>query len=197
MAEARDLVYISYSKKDKPSLEALKTMLMGMHLNIWDNTDIIAGGDWKEETTNIRNTARIAVLLISPDYLVEIEATSKDTDIAHEFDHIWTLAEAKTLTLFPILVRTCAYEESKIVKYYPKNNLSRPLDQLTAPNRGIELMKICKKIKATIDPVNSVYGRTTQVLNPLEGAEDNFYRDQTLSEQPTIPNQPSMSSAAA
>ena len=138
-------VFISYSHKDKKWLDQLHTMLsplvrMGA-LTIWDDTQIKGGDKWFEEISRALGTAKVAVLLVSPDFL------ASDFIAKHELPELQKAAEQEGLIILPILVRHCMVEDTVIAKYQSTNNLARPLKSLTSAKRDEELKKICEQIK--------------------------------------------------
>src|SRR4051812_37987123 len=66
-------VFISYSHKDKNWLERLQTHLTPLlrkdALVLWADTEIHAGQEWRADIGAAIASARIAVLLVTPDFL--------------------------------------------------------------------------------------------------------------------------------
>src|SRR5918993_2592769 len=73
-SSTRTKVFISYSHADKEWLDRLKRHLKPLvrenSLDLWDDTHIRPGDDWKQEIQNALDTAQVAVLLISADFFV-------------------------------------------------------------------------------------------------------------------------------
>ncbi|MDJ0841367.1 MAG: AAA family ATPase [Acidobacteriota bacterium] len=76
-----NLIYVSYSHKDRKWLNKLKQTAAVTGLNFWDDSQISAGALWREETQKAMNRARAALLLISPDYLASDIATKTELNV--------------------------------------------------------------------------------------------------------------------
>ena len=69
----RDSAFISYSPEDRKYLEELQEHLAyykrSSNLKIWDNTQIRPGANWQRETEEALRSTKVAVLLVSANYL--------------------------------------------------------------------------------------------------------------------------------
>src|SRR2546423_354718 len=69
----RSGIFVSYSHADHDWLSRLQTHLAphvrDEKLDLWDDTKIAPGVDWAAEIDQALGKARVAVLLVSPDFL--------------------------------------------------------------------------------------------------------------------------------
>jgi Leucine-rich repeat (LRR) protein len=144
MAE-RNQVFISYSHNDQEWLaqlqKHLKPMIRNQTLNVWDDTQIQPGAKWRDEIATALAAAKIAVLMVSPDFL------ASDFIAENELPPLLDAAEAEGLIIIWIPLSYCLYEETEIEKYqaaYPPN---QPLDSLSVTDQNRAWIKICKTIK--------------------------------------------------
>ena len=138
----RDRVFISYSHKDKKWLTRLQVMLKPLIRNgsvsVWDDTHIKPGSLWKEEIKKALGRAKVAVLLVSPDFLA--------SDFIVE-DELPGLLDNADVSVLWVALSACLYRETEIAKYQAINDPSKPLDKLSKPEQNDVLARICDRIK--------------------------------------------------
>ncbi|MEH2154339.1 toll/interleukin-1 receptor domain-containing protein [Nostoc sp.] len=150
----RNQVFISYSHHDQEWLtklqKHLKPMIRNQNLLVWDDTKIQAGAKWRQEIENALAVAKVAVLLVSPDFL------ASDFIADNELPPLLDAAEAQGLTIIWIPLSFSSYEETEIEKYQSAHPPNQPLDSLNSAQENKAWMDICKKIKAAAVPQQKI-----------------------------------------
>jgi TIR domain len=143
---ARDKVFISYSHKDRDWLDKLQIVLKPLirkgTISIWDDTQVQAGDQWRNQIAEALGNARVAVLLVSPDFL------ASDFIADHELPPLLRGAQDGGLRILWVLIRDCLFSETEIADYQAAHDLSRALAKLTSAEVDTALVEIAKKIKA-------------------------------------------------
>lgn len=144
----RDQVFFSYSHKDKKWLElfraTLKPFVRANQFSVWDDTKIKAGDIWRDEIKQALASAKVAVLLVSLNFL------NSDFIAENELPPLLEAAQNEGLKILLVIVGHSLVDETEIGRYQAVNDPSRPLASITAASREKEIVRICREIKAAV-----------------------------------------------
>ena len=189
----RDKVFISYSRKDEKWLHRVESMLQplvskGKIITWVDRKDIRPGDPWDEEIKKALAAAKIAVLLVSEQFLASEYITKV------ELPAILDAAKKKECTLFWILIRDCLYEEYGLKELQAAHDLKQPLQDLKPSNVNKVLTGIAREISRVyteqmpiVSPAKSKQIKILSITaspDDVDGADDIFYEQ----EQDTLLN---------
>lgn len=143
-SRARDRVFISYSHVDREWRERLRTMFepfcRARNIPVWDDTEIRSGDRWEDEIKKGLASAKVAVLLVSPDFLNSKYVSER------ELPSLLKAAEHEGLRILCVVVRHSAVNETGLGVYQAANDPSAPLDSLSPSDAEKELLSICGRI---------------------------------------------------
>jgi len=143
----RSKVLISYSQTDVRFLRQLQTHLKPYQrealMDYWDDTRIAAGADWREEIRQAIATAKVAVLLMSSDFL------ASDFIAENELPPLLAAAKEQGVTILPVLVQPCAYDVMGLSKFQAvrvPNIPFKSVSEMSAPQRNKLWVQVAKDI---------------------------------------------------
>lgn len=104
----RTKVFISYSHKDEFWKDRLMTHLAVLEfeglLHVWADTRIEAGEDWYERIQSAMDDSRVAVLLVSPDFIASKFIRNE------EVPRLLKLHAENDMLILPLIARPCAWQ---------------------------------------------------------------------------------------
>jgi len=142
--EGRSQVFICYSHKDEEWLDKLNKMLVPIkrkeQIDVWSDKRIDAGAKWKEEIKKALANAKIAVLLVSDDFL------ASEFIAENELPPILDAAKEGDLRIIWIYLRHCLFEETAIGKYQAGHTPLDPIEEMKSFEQQKVFKSICKSI---------------------------------------------------
>jgi predicted nucleotide-binding protein len=146
----RTEIFISYSHADdekyiKKLHVHLDPLKRKNKIVLWDDTMIKPGQKWREEIQSALNRAKIAILMVSPDFLASPFVND------NELPKILGAAEKDGLTIVWIPVSSSAYRDTVIEPYQAVINPGKPLDKMNSGELNDALLKVYEAIKQVVE----------------------------------------------
>ncbi len=102
------LIFISYSHKDEEEKEKLLSHLGVLQrdglIGLWSDDQIGAGDDWEQEMKTAMDQAKVAILLITANFLTSNFNLDKEVPV------LLQRRKDEELTVFPVIARACAWK---------------------------------------------------------------------------------------
>jgi TIR domain/NACHT domain len=149
-------VFISYSHKDgkwmRLFVQHLASLEREKRLTVWSDAKLAAGVEWFDEIEKALKNAKVAILLLSVDFL------TSDFILNEEVPRLLRRRAQDGLHLVPVILRTCPWQEVGWLQPL----LIRPLGAKTlASFRGKEAQEV--EVVKVVKEVLSLVGGATQV----------------------------------
>jgi mRNA-degrading endonuclease RelE of RelBE toxin-antitoxin system len=140
-------LFISYSHNDEKWMKELKKFLKPLADNdlvdVWDDTRIKPGENWREKIENALKEARLAVLLVSQDFL------NSEFISNNELPRLLQAAENNGVKILWISVGSSTVNDTPIAQYQALHK-HPPLETLTGPEVNAKLLSIYEEIKSAV-----------------------------------------------
>jgi len=144
----RDQLFISYSHVDRQWVDRLQTMirpLVRSHgLRLWDDSQIQPGDKWREEIETALAAAKVALLLVSSDFLASEFVTNS------ELPQLLTAEEEEGLRILWVPLRPSLVRRTPIDAYQALLDPGRPLAAMNPVEQEQALVKIAFAIEKAL-----------------------------------------------
>ncbi len=142
-------VFISYSHADRKWLDRLLRHLRPLvregYIQVFSDTNIRTGADWRREIQMALDSASVAVLLISADFL------ASDFIIDQELPRLLTGAASRGTIIMPVIVAPSLYETvPSLSQFQAANPPSRPLSAMRATEWNQVLVDLAREIHRVV-----------------------------------------------
>jgi len=141
----RDQLFISYSHVDRDWVARLQKMIRPLvrseTLRLWDDSQIPAGAKWKVEIEKALASAKVALLLVSDDFLASEFVINK------ELPPLLRAAEEEGLCILWVCLSPCFYEATSIHDYQAVLPPGEPLEAMGPVQQKMALKTIAGAIR--------------------------------------------------
>jgi mRNA-degrading endonuclease RelE of RelBE toxin-antitoxin system len=141
-------VFISYCHKDAEWLLKLRMFLRPLEdrglMRVWDDRDIKPGSEWLEDIRRSLGAARVAVFLITQNFLNSEFIREK------ELPALLEKAKAGGCLVFWIAVSASTVEDSEIARFQAANDPNLPLDKLSEADQNGVFKSLYDRMKEVV-----------------------------------------------
>ncbi len=154
-SKSRNKIFISYSHRDSDWLKKLQIYLKPLErrglIDRWDDTRIKPGMPWRDEIKKAVDSAQIAVLLVSSNFL------ASDFIDENELPPLLKAAENEGALILSIILNTCKalFELSELEQFQTVNLPSQPLSSMTENGHGEVFDSLVKTILDILPPAST------------------------------------------
>lgn len=149
MPVTRHRVFVSYSHRDRRHLNRLQVHLRPIEreglIDLWDDTRLTPGSQWRREIASAVTMAKVAVLLVSADFL------ASPFIVENELPPILKAAHADGATVLPVIVGACRFTSvHELAAFQAVNDPSRPVAVLPVAERERVWVRVAESVEATL-----------------------------------------------
>jgi len=142
------MIFVSYSHRDKEWCARFKAMAKPLEryagASFWSDADIKPGEKWPDKIRNALDSATIAVLLVSVDFL------ASEFIFKEELPRILKASEKGSLQVLWILLSPCHYKLTGLRDIHAVTDVSAPLNSMGQFGYQSALLTLCDRIDEII-----------------------------------------------
>lgn len=145
----RSQVFICYSHADKQWLDRLHVHLKPLErqgaVTRWDDTLISPGSKWRDEIQTAITAAKVAILLISADFL------ASDFITTNELPPLLEAAEREGAVILPVILSPCRFGQTETLSQFQAvNPPSEPLVSMRKNRRESVMVKVANAVATAL-----------------------------------------------
>jgi TIR domain len=148
--QKRDKVFVSYSHLDKEHLTDIQRHFKPFlsQIDFWDDSKIQPGQKWKDEIKNAINQTKVAILLVSTDFLgSEFIATD-------ELPPLLKAAEENGAVILILILKPCLFEEfDELNKFQALNPPSKPVIKMDYTEKEDLFVNLVRQTKRILNEI--------------------------------------------
>jgi hypothetical protein len=140
-----ETIFVSYSHRDQRWLSRLQVHLRPLErrlrVHVWADTQLKAGDEWRTEIRESLDKARVAILLVTPDFI------ASDFIYDNELPPLLSAAESKGTLIVPIIIGYSQFENIKeLSRFQAANDPKAPLIDLSRGKQERILKQVADRI---------------------------------------------------
>jgi len=146
-------IFISYSHNDREYLDRLLIHLKPLEkeglIDVWADTRLKAGDQWRVEIKKALDRASVAILLVSADFL------ASDFITENELPPLLRKAQEQGTRIIPVILKPCRFARDKNLQQFQAfNNPSETVVRMTAGKQeklydalAAEVERLCTNVE--------------------------------------------------
>jgi serine/threonine protein kinase len=146
--ETRTRVFVSYSHKDRKWLERLQVHMEPLvrqgTVDLWDDSHIRSGSDWRSEIRDALSSAQVAILLISADFL------ASDFIAEEELPRLLRAAEDDGALILPVIVSPSRFSDTALSRFQAINSPTAPLIAMKRQERELAFVRLTAAVQQAL-----------------------------------------------
>jgi len=144
----RNKVFISYSHLDKDFLNDVQRHFKPFlsKIDYWDDSKILPGQKWKEEIRSAITETKVAILLVSTDFL------GSDFIATNELPPLLNAAEKEGAVILIVILKPCLFEEfDELNQFQAMNPPSRPITKMDYDEKEELFVNLVRQTKRILE----------------------------------------------
>jgi hypothetical protein len=113
-------------------------------IDLWDDTRIRAGDEWRHEIEEAIEVCKVAVLVVTADFI------ASDFIDSNELPPLLEAAKRRGVRIISVLASSSNFEDTELARYQAINSPSKPLDMLPRGEQEAVFAHLYKEIRNSL-----------------------------------------------